>query len=249
MRPGYPDEALREAVDLAGLREGDPVLEVGCGTAQATEWLAGRGLTVLAVDRSEEMTRFAAGRLAGYPGVEVRLADFESLPADASYAAVLCATSYHWLDPDDRVGRCASHLRSAGALILLWHTHPRPYTGFFERVQPIYERVFPEWEPPPSPGMGAERIQRIVRELEADGPFERVERRSFDWSRVYARGEYERLLRTYSDHALLPDEQRGRLLEDIGRLIDAEFGGRVERPYRTELIVARRGVPVTRALS
>ncbi len=48
-------------------------------------------------------------------------------------------------------------------------------------------------------------------------------------------------MRTYSDHMLLDEGPRKELLERVGALIEDEFDGRVERPYRTELIVARRG--------
>lgn len=241
LRPGYPEAALAAAASVASLTRGDPVLEIGCGTGQATRWLAAQGYDVAALDRSREMVALAAKRTSEWPNVDVRHEDFEELPVSPAYAALLCATSYHWLDPSDRVARCAGHLRDRGALILLWHTHPRPFTGFFERVQSIYGRHVSDWEPPPSPGMVEARIQGIVSELDGSGLFERAVRRSFDWSRVYERSEYQRLLCTYSDHQLLPDASRAALLEEVGTLVDREFGGQVDRPYRTELIVARSG--------
>ena len=152
----------------------------------------------------------------------------------------MSATSYHWLNPSERAERCGSHLSPRGALILLWHTHPPPYTGFFESVQPIYERFVPGWKPPPSPGMALERIEAVRSELERSGVFGPARRRAVDWSRTLPRVDYQRLLCTYSDHALLGDGQRAELLDEIGALIDRDYGGVVERPYRTELIVARR---------
>lgn len=239
VRPGYPDEALRAAVALAGLEPGDALLEVGCGTGQATRWFAEEGFSVLALERSEEMASLAAGVLAPYARVELRRQDFEELEPAEPYAALLLATSYHWLDPADRADRCAAHLRPGGALILLWHTHPAPFTGFFERVGPIYRRYVEGWQPPPSPGMAEERIRAICAELDASGPFAPAVRRSFDWSRTYETDAYRRLLCTYSDHRLLPEATLAALLDEVGALIEAEFGGRVERPYRTELVVSR----------
>jgi len=245
VRPGYPEELLDAGVELAGLRPGARLLEVGCGPGQATEQLARRGHTILALDRSEAMVGYARARLAAFPHVEVRPQGFEQMHPEPSWDGLVFATSYHWLDPADRVERCASFLRNGGGLVLLWHTHPAPFTGFFERVQPLYRSLVPEWEPPPSPGMAEERILRICDELVRSSPegpcsFWPPERRSHTWTRTFPRGEYLRLLCTYSDHILMPEATRAELLERIGRLIDEEFGGEVERPYRSELVVARR---------
>lgn len=239
-RPGYPDVLLEEAVELGDLSPPDRLLEVGCGTGEATAWFAHRGFRMMAMDRSPEMIRLARMRLEGLDGVDVQLLDFEKGTPPERFAGIVMATSYHWLDPETRVKRCADVLERGGALILLWHTHPLPFTGYHERSQAIYERIVPGWTPPASPGMSEERILLLIEELGADGIFEGVQRRTHDWSRVYDRALYLRLLNTYSDHRLLSGERRARLFRELADLIDAEFGGEVERPYRTELIVARR---------
>lgn len=244
VRPGYPDGLLEEAVELAGLSPPDRILEMGCGTGEATEWFAHRGFRLLAMDRSPDMIRMARRRLAGVEGVELRVRDFEKESPEDRFVGVLMATSYHWFEPTTRVERCADALEPGGALILLWHTHPLPFTGYHARSQPIYEHIVPGWTPPASPGMSEERISTLIEELTADGVFGRIERRTHDWRRVYDRDLYLRLLSTYSDHRLLSEEQRTRLFRELAQLIDRDFDGEVERPYRTELIVAheaRRG--------
>src|SRR5690242_18638862 len=40
VRPGYPDELFADLADVTGLGAGSAVLEVGCGTGQATRALA-----------------------------------------------------------------------------------------------------------------------------------------------------------------------------------------------------------------
>src|SRR5262245_12346823 len=49
-RPGYPRELVEFIAQTAGLSPGSPVLEIGCGTGQLTEHLAGIGLQVTAID-------------------------------------------------------------------------------------------------------------------------------------------------------------------------------------------------------
>ena len=231
---------METAVGLAGLRDGAEILEVGCGTGEATHAFATLGFDILATDRSAEMLRIAALRLRAFPNVRLENRDFELDPPDRRFGALLLATAYHWLDPSHRVQRTADRLLPGGALILLWHTHPRPYRGFFERVQPIYQRHMTRWSPPPSPGMSADKVGAVAQELASSTSYECVERRSHAWSRSYPRQLYMELLKTYSDHRQLPAEVLARLLDEIGAVIDDEYDGVVERPYRTELIVAYR---------
>lgn len=239
VRPEYPTELLQVAVTLAGLEPGASLLEFGCGTGQATRWFADQGFKLLSIDRSEAMVRVAQSRLGDRPNVRIRCQEFEELEARAEYDGVIAATSYHWLNPATRAARCANHLKPGSSLILLWHTHPTPFTGFFERVQRIYQRVVPDWPPPPA-NVEEERVKTIRDELENSGLYSAVERRNLEWSRMYSRADYQRLLNTYSDHASLPEPERRDLIQSIGELIDREFDGAVVRPYGTELLVARR---------
>jgi len=236
VRPTYPPELLQVALELGHVPPGGSILEVGCGTGQATRWFAERGFVVTAIDRSEEMVRVAQAELEGFAGTDVRCEDFEAGPTTATFDALLAATSYHWLDPEDRVARCHAHLKPHGSLLLLWNTHPLPYEGFFRRVQSLYEQHVPEWAPP-TVEAAEERVARFRGELLDSGHFAAVARRSLKWSRTFDRESYVRLLGTFSDHATLADHRRVPLLTAIGELIDLEYDGSVVRPYCTELLV------------
>jgi len=49
-RPGYPPALFTDLAELAGVGPGCRVLEIGCGTGQATGPLAERGCQVVAVE-------------------------------------------------------------------------------------------------------------------------------------------------------------------------------------------------------
>ena len=46
-RPGYPDALVDDVVSHADLKPNDRILEVGCGTGQATMSFAKRGFPIL----------------------------------------------------------------------------------------------------------------------------------------------------------------------------------------------------------
>lgn len=240
VRPEYPGALLERALRSAALRSGARLLEIGCGTGQLTGWLGQQGFAILALDRSEAMVAEGRYRFGHVSGIRFEIGDFDSFHAPGSFDGIVAATSFHWLDPATRVARCADHLGSDGALIILRHRHRVSHEGFFQRVQSVYEAHVPEWgEPPPADTAEAE-LDALNGELEAGGLFRVADRGHEDWDREYDRDAYLRLLTTFSDHARLDPNQRNALLADIGRLIDAEYNGCVRRPLRTDLIVARR---------
>jgi hypothetical protein len=58
----------------------------------------------------------------------------------------------------------------------------------------------------------------------------------FDWDLEYAAREYTDMLRTHSDHHLLPDEQREALMSAVGQVID-DAGGTITMRYETVLVL------------
>ena len=57
------------------------------------------------------------------------------------------------------------------------------------------------------------------------------------------REHYLSLISTYSTTLRLPDENRAGLFACIGELLDREFGGRITKRYRFDLVVRRRHAP------
>jgi ubiquinone/menaquinone biosynthesis C-methylase UbiE len=110
------EEAFREKVlDLAQLRCGESVLDVGCGTgtlAIAAKQRVGPTSKVYGIDASPEMIA-RASKKARKAGVEVVFKNgvVEALPfADASFDAVLSTLMLHHLPPEVRQ-QCAREMR------------------------------------------------------------------------------------------------------------------------------------------
>src|SRR4051812_6730684 len=98
-RPGYPDALFSDVSEACGLVPGDRVLEIGCGTGQATRSLAERGLRILALDPGHDLIRVARERLGALPHVEFAETTFEAWrPLPATFKLVIAAQSWHWVD-------------------------------------------------------------------------------------------------------------------------------------------------------
>src|SRR5256714_9864166 len=114
-RPSYPPELFDDLVAYACLARGARVLEIGCGSGQATIPLAERGLEVVCVELGAGLAAVARRKLAGFPRVEVVHAVFEAWEAEeASFDAVVAFTAFHWLDPQGKYANPARLLRPGG---------------------------------------------------------------------------------------------------------------------------------------
>ncbi len=99
VRPGYPDAMFRDIVTLAGLPSFARILEIGCGTGQATLSWAEHGYQVDCVELGENLASVARARLARYPNVHVNVADFESWASPSgTYDLAFSATAFHWIN-------------------------------------------------------------------------------------------------------------------------------------------------------
>ena len=118
-RPTYPDALLDYACEVAGITDGDRVLEIGCGTGQLTRSLLARGLRVTAVEPGDQLIRIAEGNLKNAGDVvfiHARINDVQ-LPRE-SYKAVFSASAIHWVDPDLSWQKLADALALNGTLAL-----------------------------------------------------------------------------------------------------------------------------------
>lgn len=259
-RPGYPAEAIADLVDLCALDAASSVLEVGCGTGQATRLLAPLVRRVRCVERGSALADLARANLASAPGVTVTTSAFEDFdPAGERFDAVVSATAFHWLDPAAAYPKVAALLRPAGRLALLTnahgdagtHTDPR----LAEQVRELHRRLAPEigsWQFPPHEAVRADataggdiaavwsRVDRRVYEpVPVDGLFEPPSVRTYPWLARYDRDGYLEMLGTQSSYALMDADRRAELFAGIGALVDEHLGGTVTKEYVTVLAVAR----------
>jgi SAM-dependent methyltransferase len=222
---------------LSTIPDGGDILEIGCGTGQATVPFAQRGYRIRCVEMGAELAALARRNLATYPTVEVLSGTFETAPlADATYDLVISAT--HWVDPAS-YPKLARVLRPQGAIALFWNKHIASDVdgGFFDRAQAAYRQHAPGFvreEGIPT----AETLPDESAALAATGLFGDFTVRRYPWVERYDTASYLRLLDTYSNYRALPPEQRQRLYGGIAAILDSQFGGQIAKQYLTVLYIA-----------
>jgi len=141
----------RRAVELAGARPGDRLLDVATGTGKVAADLLARaqpGGTVLGVDVSPRMIALAKRRFGDLVGLEFVVGDALALPTeDRSFDAATIAFGMRNL-PDYRRGfeEMARSVRAGGRVVCLEIARPRSRLArllqlWFDRIVPLLGRV------------------------------------------------------------------------------------------------------------
>ncbi len=121
----YSDEMRKRVVDMAEVKEGDIVLEVGCGTGFTTYEIVKRvgERNVVAVDITLEQMRKAIER---FPSAKFVLGDAENLPfKDNSFDAAISAGSIeYWPHPAIGIQEMARVTKPGGRVVVLAPRRP-----------------------------------------------------------------------------------------------------------------------------
>jgi SAM-dependent methyltransferase len=108
----------RTASELAGVRAGDVVVDIGCGPGGATRRAAKRGATVVGVDPAPVMLRVARS-LTRSRAVRFIEGSAEALPLPDDFATVIwtIASVHHWRDLDASLREVRRVLQPGGRFV------------------------------------------------------------------------------------------------------------------------------------
>jgi len=237
-RPGYPQMLYDDIVSRAGLKSGDAILEVGCGTGQATRGFAMRGFPIVALDPGPELIRVAREALRQFENVELVESTFEAWRArPMAFRLLIAAQSWHWVAPSLRFAKAAETLSADGFLAVFGHVPVGLPAPLVEELKPIYLRHTGVWGAPPEVAyLPAGPFKQWFDESGYFGP---VSHSSYAWKLRHNADSYTNWLGTRSDFRLLSptirDELRRAIFEAIARL-----GGEFDMEYETHSYMARR---------
>jgi SAM-dependent methyltransferase len=240
-RPSYPAELFDDLVELAELKAGDRLLEIGCATGKATRFLLERGLSVVCVEMGAQLAERARHNLAGLP-VEIHVVPFEEWEGEQeAFDLVYAATAWHWVDPELRYRKAHRLLRPGG--------HPR----VLERAARVPCRLRSLLQRDPG-GLRRNRREPPWRMAAAaagrdpgrpgrdrsERPLRRHRGQALRLGDVLHTDDYVALLNTFSGHIAMEAAKREHLYREIRQRIGQRPDPRVRRHWYAILYVARR---------
>ncbi len=246
VRPAYPDELLADLVAITGMGERSSLLEVGCGTGQATRSLAALGCSVTAVEAGTGMAALARQRLATFRNVEVETSSFEDWDERGRrFDVLVAASSWHWIDPS--VGWPKAHrvLQPGGWMALLGNVVVRRAgePEVYAETADLHERFSPgnpDWGHPPLEDQVRATSEGWGLVTDPGGLFGPTVVRWYPTVQWFDGNGFADLLRSTSLYRGIDRDVREPLLDAIAGRIRTRMGDRASRRYLSVLRIGRR---------
>lgn len=229
-RPGWPVEAVDHVARELGLDPAATVLDLGAGTGKLTRVLAERFDRVVAVEPLDGMRTVLESVV---PQADALAGEAEHIPvADSSVDAIFAADAFHWFDGERALAEIARVLRPRGGLALLWNVPAKPTEPSIGAAGELLSMR----------GSAERQINRYDsgewREPFAGSPFEELREARFEHRQVADKEGMLAYIASMSWIAVLAEDERTKLLEEVRGLLDADS---YTRFWRTELHWTRLG--------
>ena len=221
-RPGYPGTIRDRIVDVIEPHEGCRILEVGCGTGQATGLFQKFSPAQTCIDSGINLLHVCEQRFPRYEHVCTGFEDYDGKPA--TFDLIYAATSFHWVEKGVRFIKSANLLKNGAHLVVLTDRHTKNMEGFFTEVHEVYQTIAPDMRYT----FGAESTDEIEK-----NPLSLVLEFETDRLLEYSAEQYIGLLKTFSGHIALGSDHLDLLCSKISDLIERHYEGKVEKTMTT----------------
>ncbi len=222
-RPKYSKSVIETILKYKKFDRDSDILEIGCGTGQATELLIDLDSEIDCIDIGDDLIRIAKSKFVNHKNIRFILAPYEDYIFNKKYDMILSATAYHWIKQPEGDKKTRELLKNDGVFVKISTINSNKEEGYFKKSQSIYEKYF------------IEKIEKNNNNenIKDTDIFETVHKEILEWKKSYTSEEYLMLLSTYSDHRNLESSKRIGLFRELKYLIDSNYNGIVLKEYQT----------------
>lgn len=240
-RPNYGTQLFTDIINYAGINDSKSIIEVGCGTGQATEPFLKAKCKVKAVEVGKNLAEFTKQKYKDYDNFEVINLAFEDYLCDFNSVDMLfSATAFHWIPAEIGYKKAYDILKNGGTIALFWNKPSvnRPGNVLHQKIQDIYDTYLPEWKYKRSNPDDTSRYISIQNTISSYG-FTDIQFKLYYNTRILNSEEYIELLNTYSDHRALDEKIRIPFFEAIKAVIE-EFDNNLTIYDTVDLYLAKK---------
>ena len=238
-RPRYPDKIMERLQEIAQLKSGKKVLEIGCGPGIATVTLAETGVDLIGLEPSLAACQIAQQNCADYYNVEFVNSTFENWELDqAKFDLILATTSFHWIAPGIRTKKIAAALNQEGIVALLWNTPPQISYEVYQTIAEVYQTHVPNLAKYETHASYQENIDKTGQELIDSDLFQNLQQEQVITQVIYSVEDYLTLLSTLSPYIKLETKQRNILFVELAKALQSECGDQLDLSYLSMMQIA-----------
>lgn len=235
----YPIQLIDDIVSYSGIKENGNILDVGCGTGQATILFAERNYTIVGLDAGQEMVKIAKEKCSLYPRVSFKVGIFEDAEFfDSSLDIIVSGMAWHWINPEGREEKARRILRNRGALALFWSYQRKEESDFVKDVSKVLDK-YGGIDRGPAGSKVRQIADDIYEKLRKNNFFTDVVIREYDEDFEFSKERYLDLVISYGWVQGLSENKRRSLEEDLQELFK-KYKEPMIIPYRYVLVLAKK---------
>ena len=224
-RPTYPTSLLQDIITQANLSPQSRILEIGCGTGQATIPLAQVGCRLVAIDPGERSLHLLQKKCQTWPHVSLIKATYEDVAfPPQTFDLIVSAQAFHWVAPEVASVKTADLLRPGGQVALFWHLQMVPPASPQSELQQICARYVKGYPTMIPPEYSQPFLDKMVAVLSQDSRFTTPQIHEYPWQKTYEQADFLNLFKTWSKYLILPPAQQQALLADVKQLLTHQAG-------------------------
>ena len=241
VRPRYPQDLIRQVIDIVQLSSDSKILEIGCGPGTATVGFTELGSSILCLEPNPDFYQLAQRNFQQYPQIKIQNLSFEEWTLETEkFDAVLAATSFHWIPSDVGYPKAAQALRKNGYLILLWNKQLQPSYEVYQNLSEIYQAHAPTLDRYEDKETQENILQGLGQIVIDSGQFKNLVFGHINTELTYTVDEYLALLNTYSPYLQLAPQNKEALFKGLRKRIESDFGGSLQLSYMSAFHIAQK---------
>ena len=238
-RISYPSQLIQDIIAYSEMKSDGKILDVGCGTGQATILFAQRGYYVVGLDVGKDMIDVAKEKCSLFPKVSFKVGTFEDVELpDSSLDVIASGMAWHWIDPTSGEKKAHRILKRRGTLALFWSYQRKEESDFVTAVGTVLDNYGKEDQGPAGSRVKS-FISALYDKLKQGKSFTSVEMREYDMDIEFSKQRYLDLVVSYGWVQILPEKKRKHLVKDLQELYK-RYTEPLVIPYRYVLILAKR---------
>jgi len=202
-RPNYGVKLFEDVIKYADIDIDSSIIEVGCGTGQATEPFLKTKCKVKAVELGKNLASYTRKKFKDYTNLEVIRSAFEDYECDDNkFDMLYSATTFHWIPAEIGYEKAYRIIKTGGTLALFWNRPSSKENPLHQKIQSIYNEYLPQWSRKGTNDDDTSKYASAIDKMKHYG-FCDIDLRIYHNTRTMTGVEYIELLNTYSDHIAL----------------------------------------------
>jgi len=229
---------IEDIIAFSEIKKRGKILDVGCGTGQATVPFAQKGFTVLGVDLGKELVEIARQKCAIFPNAQFMVGSFEDLSfPPQSFDLIISGMAWHWINPGNREEKAFQLLSTKGTIALFWSYQQKQKSLFVQAVGKILDR-YGGVDRGPAGSKVRQIADSLYEQFNSNKMIKDVRRKEYDEDLKFTTESYLDLVLSYGWVQALSEYQRSDLICDLQKLF-VDCPKLIVVPYQHVLILAK----------